>query len=108
MGVGAVLLFLIALTWQYDVPEFDASEDSSASRYLQGLTGKLSNALPDWTSSKSNGEESTGEDEYHQEETAPLKDFAVSTTVIRPLSEAKPSDSGVSPTVQQNTDSHVR
>lgn len=107
LGVGAVLLFLIALTWQYDVPDFDASEDGSASRYLQGFTGKISNALPDWASSKSNGEESADGNEYDQEEPAPPKEFAVPTRGTGPQPEAKPSAHGVPPTVQQSTDSHV-
>ena len=97
----------MALTWQYDVPDFDASEDGSASRYLQGLTGKIPNALPDWASSKTNEEVSTDWDDYDDEEPAPPKDHAVGTTAFKPEPEAEPSAIGTLPTVKNGSDSPV-
>ena len=107
LSVGAVLLFLIALNWQYDVPGFDSSEDGTASRYLQGLTGKISDAFPDWGSSNTNGEVIGDWDGYDEQEPAPPKEHAVPTTGTSSRPEAKPSAVGSSTTVTQGSDSHV-
>ena len=103
LGVAVILLLLVAVTWPSDPPAFEALGDTGASKYLQSISGKISNALPDWPSSHGNGGGSAewpGMGKEHSTSYGGKVGIGIEV-------DEETSPHSIPPTIKEGSDSHV-